>query len=199
MPKLDSTHTASRLQKRITQLEANEEVAAKDIKAVLDISQQHQLEQAWDAQRKIRKLVNTRDEAAKKLAGWKTKREVQIEVLKEALERAEGALVDDLEELMHKKEVRSSKIYMDNFFAALDKVKSTEQAKSEANAALTRSHLRRMDGAEFSVGSARDRSVREMEEALIAQIRKNMTPEQFEQQQMIDDLERNKRKNHEKR
>jgi hypothetical protein len=199
MPKLDSTHTASRLQKRITQLEANEEVAAKDIKAVLDISQQHQLEQAWDAQRKIRKLVNTRDEAAKKLAGWKTKREVQIEVLKEALERAEGALVDDLEELMHKKEVRSSKIYMDNFFAALDKVKSTEQAKSEANAALKRSHLRRMDGAEFSVGSARDRSVREMEEALIAQIRKNMTPEQFEQQQMIDDLERNKRKNHEKR
>jgi len=199
MPKLDSTHTASRLQKRITQLEANEEVAAKDIKAVLDISQQHQLEQAWDAQRKIRKLVNTRDEAAKKLAGWKTKREVQIEVLKEALERAEGALVDDLEELMHKKEVRSSKIYMDNFFAALDKGKSTEQAKSEANAALTRSHLRRMDGSDFSVGSARDKSVREIEEELIAQIRKNMTPEQFEQQQMIDDLERNKRKNHEKR
>ena len=124
MPKLDSTHTASRLQKRITQLEANEEVAAKDIKAVLDISQQHQLEQAWDAQKKIRKLVKTRDDEVKKLAGWKTKREVQIEVLKEALERAEGALVDDLEELMHKKEVRSSKIYMDSYFATLDKGKS---------------------------------------------------------------------------
>jgi len=199
MPKLDSTHTASRLQKRITQLEANEEVAAKDIKAVLDISQQHQLEQAWDAQKKIRKLVKTRDDEVKKLAGWKTKREVQIEVLKEALERAEGALVDDLEELMHKKEVRSSKIYMDNYFAALDKGKSTEQAKSEANAELTRSHLRRMDGADFSIASARDKSVREIEESLIAQIRKNMTPEQLEQQLMLDDIEQKKRENHEKR
>ena len=190
MPKLDSTHTASRLQKRITQLEANEEVAAKDIKAVLDISQQHQLEQAWDAQKKIRKLVKTRDDEVKKLAGWKTKREVQIEVLKEALEQAQGALVDDLEELMHKKEVRSSKIYMDSYFATLDKGKSKEQAKSEANAELTRSHLRRLDGADFSVGSARDRSVRNMEDGLRAQIKKNMTPEQLEQQHMLDDIER---------
>jgi len=52
MPKLNGLHILERLNQRLAQLEAGEEIAAKEIRSLLTAEQQQELEDAWTAQRR---------------------------------------------------------------------------------------------------------------------------------------------------
>jgi len=56
MPKLNTEQLMERLERRIHQLELGEEIAAKDIKALLSAEQQQQLVEALAAQVKLKKI-----------------------------------------------------------------------------------------------------------------------------------------------
>ena len=55
MPKLNTEQLMERLERRIHQLELGEEIAAKDIKALLSAEQQQQLVDALAAQVELKK------------------------------------------------------------------------------------------------------------------------------------------------
>jgi hypothetical protein len=94
MPKLDDTHLADRLRKRIAELEADKEVAAKDIQAVLTEAHLAAIDAAWAEQQLLRKAKRARTEQEQQELGWRTKRDIRIEVLRQALVEAENNLVD---------------------------------------------------------------------------------------------------------
>ena len=56
MPKLNTEQLMERLERRIHQLELGEEIAAKDVKALLSAEQQQQLVGALAAQVKLEKI-----------------------------------------------------------------------------------------------------------------------------------------------
>ena len=70
MPTLNGIHILSRLTERLEQLEAGEEIAAKEIRSLLTPEQQQELEDAWRQQQELRKGKRARTpEEAKALAG----------------------------------------------------------------------------------------------------------------------------------
>ena len=79
MPKLDLTHIAERLQERLADLKAGKEVAAREIRALLDDKQLAAMDVAWAEQQELRK-----ERRAKIALGWKTKREIHIEAYENA-------------------------------------------------------------------------------------------------------------------
>ena len=82
MPKLDGTHILERLKKRIEQLEAGDEIADKEIRSLLNDAQRADLDGAWAQQQQLRKNKRARTEQEQQALGWKSKRQVRIEVLK---------------------------------------------------------------------------------------------------------------------
>ena len=84
-----------RLERRIHQLELGEEIAAKDIKALLNVEQQRQLVDALAAQVKLKKNKRARTDAEKQALGWKSIREVRLDVLRSALNAANDDLLSD--------------------------------------------------------------------------------------------------------
>jgi len=91
MPKLDATHLFSRLVIRLEQLEAGEEIAAKELRSLLTTKQLKELDDAWKKQQELRKGKRARTPEEEKALGWKTKREVRIEVFKDAIAAADVA------------------------------------------------------------------------------------------------------------
>ena len=69
MPKLNTEQLMERIQKRIHQLELGEEVAAKDIKALLNAEQQQQLFDALAAQVELKKSKRVHTEEEKQALG----------------------------------------------------------------------------------------------------------------------------------
>jgi hypothetical protein len=132
MPKLDPTHIAERLQHRIKQLEAGEEVAVKEINSLLTVGQRKAFDDAWQAQSKLRKKKRARNEAEQKALGWKTKREVRLEVLRQALEEVSGNMLKSLRELQQKAEIRGARIFLDNYFNAMEQKKTEDEALTRA-------------------------------------------------------------------
>jgi hypothetical protein len=190
MPKLNTDVLIQRLQGRIAELEAGEEVANKHIRALLTDAQQQTLDDALAEQVELKKEKRARTEEEKKALGWKTIREVRLEVLKNALAEANAGLLADYKRRMKAADVRQGRIYFDAYGKARDEGKDVDAAKAWANNELTRAGLRRMDGMRVAHQSRRDREVNEMEDAIRARIKSEMTPEELEQQQMLEDLER---------
>ena len=62
MPKLNTEQLMERIQKRIHQLELGEEVAAKDIKALLNAEQQQQLKDALALTKRSKHWVGSQSE-----------------------------------------------------------------------------------------------------------------------------------------
>ena len=143
MPKLDATHLRGRIQRRLEQLEAGKRVAAKDIRAVLTAEQQIQLDSEWREQQLLRKQKRARTENEQVELGWKTKSEVMISVLKQALVVAEDGELEALEEKIKRKEVRQARIYFDALKEAEQKGKTGQAARDYADNALVRVGLRR--------------------------------------------------------
>ena len=190
MPKLNTEHLMERIQKRIHQFELREEVAAKDIKALLNAEQQQQLADALAAQVELKKIQRARTDAAKQALGWKSIREVRLDVLRAALTAANDGLLADYERRLNEKEVRQANIYLREYSDARKADKSVFAAQGAANNALTRAALPRVDGLDANSMSKRDREVFAVEAQLKEHIRSQMTAEELEQLDMLEGVER---------
>jgi hypothetical protein len=146
MPKLDGTHILERLTKRIEQLEAGDEIADKEIRSLLNDAQRAELDSAWEQQQQLRKNKRARTEQEQQALGWKSKRQVRIEVLKAALKTAWDGIEAEFDRLKDQAEIRGAKIYFDTLNQALKDGKDKQVAENLANNAMTRAGLRRMDG-----------------------------------------------------
>jgi hypothetical protein len=189
MPKLDQTHTAGRLQRRLEELEQGVELAAKDFRAVLSDAQFQAYEQAWAEQQELRKKKRARSKEEEQELGWKSKREVRIEILKQALADARANELTALEHKMYQQEVRQARLFLDAFFGARDQGKEFWSAWSWANNELTRAGLARVDGRTVRHLSKRDREVFEQEQYLLARIRSNLSDEELEQIALAEGLD----------
>ena len=189
MPKLDDTHTISRIQKRLDELEQDIEVSAKDFRAVLTQKQHDAYERAWEEQQELRKKKRARTKEEERELGWKSKRELRIEALKAA--KAEAW--DDAEAAWGKKlfdaEVRQGRIYFDALNEAEKEGKDARSARLFANNELTRAGLRRLDGQVVHSMSPRDKEIRQMEDLIIARIRNKMSDEELEQIALSEGIE----------
>ncbi len=199
MPKVNDIQLAERIRKRIAELDAGEEVAAKDIQAVLTDEQQAAIDTAWAEQQQLRKGKRARTEQEQQELGWRTKRDIRLEVLRQALEQAENGTFLAFEKLIDKTEKQRNKIYLDAYFEKIKQGKSRAQASSWANNELTRAGLNRLDGARVNSASKRDREVRELDEILKAEIKKNMTKQELEQQEILREHEASLKRKKKKR
>ena len=190
MPKLNTEQLMERIQKRIHQLELGEEIAAKDIKALLNAEQQQQLADALAAQVELKKIQRARTDEEKQALGWKSIREVRLDVLRAALNAANDGLLADYERRLKEKEVRQANIYLSEYFAARADGKEQYAAQGAANNALTRAALPRVDGQDVNSMSKRDREVFAVEAQLKERIRSQMTAEELEQLDMLEGMER---------
>jgi predicted RNA binding protein with dsRBD fold (UPF0201 family) len=111
MPKLSPIQKLGRIQEVIEQLERGEEVEAKKNKALLD---EKHLKALYDARakqkalRKKHKAPKTEEEARR--IGWKTQREVRIEIYKQAAAAGGANVVDDLKKEQEDTEIRAARI-----------------------------------------------------------------------------------------
>jgi hypothetical protein len=190
MPKLNTEQLMERIQNRIHQLELGEEVAAKDIKALLNAEQQQQLKDALAAQVELKKIQRARTDEEKQALGWKSIREVRLDVLRAALNAANDGMLEDYERRLKEKEVRQANIYLGEYFAARADGKEQYAAQGAANNALTRAALPRIDGQGVRSMSKRDIEVFAVEAQLKERIRSQMTAEELEQLDMRDGVER---------
>lgn len=118
--------------------------------------------------------------------GWKSKRQVQIDVYRQAVREANKSSLAEFELEMQRVESRRSKIYLDNLFAA----KSTDMnASANANNALTRAGLRRYDGQLVATTNKRDQAVWAMEAELQAKTEAELTENEREQRDIWDEHE----------
>jgi len=170
MPKLNNLQLAERIRQRIAQIEADEELAAKDVRALLTDAQYGQLESAWQHQQQLRKGKRATTEAQQKALGWKSKRELRAEAFKQAVAELEQNTLATLKDLQLNSEVRRSRIYLDTYFSERGSDATKHQAESRANNALTRAGLARLDGEDANRASKRDKEIWAMEEQLKKQL-----------------------------
>lgn len=189
MPKLDDIYIAERISKRIAELEAGDEVPAKDIKAVLTEAQQAAIDTAWAEQQLLRKGKRARTEQEQQELGWRTKRDIRLEVLRQALVEAKNNLPAAFQRLLKRTEGRAGRTYFDAYYEKIDEGKPHSQAANWANNELTRAGFKRFDGVKVKSVSKRDKKVRELDEILKAEIKKNMTKQELEQQEILEEHE----------
>jgi hypothetical protein len=187
MPKLNATHLPERLKEAIEQLEGGEEVEAKKNKTLLTVEQQQALEDAWNEQQELRKNHKPpKTEEEKKKIGWKDKREVRIEIYKQAYKQTQANLVDDIKELQRQREAKANRVFMDAWSEALAEGKDKWSATSAGNIAVTR--------AGFSPANSRvnkrDKEVFELEEQLRKQFEAEVTDEEREQLELLKEHEK---------
>ena len=178
MPKLNVTHLVGRIQERIEQMERGDTLEARDINALLTKEQQQKLKDAWTVQqalRKIHKPPKSNEEALK--IGWKTIREVRLEIYNQALQEAQDGVGDGIEKLLHQSEVKASRVFLDAYFNAKDGANKW----SAGNIALRRNGFNRIDGQSYSYSNKRDREVNEMEDSLRERMEGNLSAEEKEQ------------------
>jgi hypothetical protein len=187
MPKLDADQILDRLEEKLRRVEAGEELPNKDVRALLTPEQLQKLDQAQAHQDQLRKTNRPRTEQEKTELGWKTKRQVRIDVYKEAIKEADKNLLVEMQKQLHQAEIKQARIYLDNYFAARKAGKEKYQAENEANSALTRAHLRRIDSGDYSMKVPRDIEVKDGEEKLRAYLRTQMTKEELEQLELLEE------------
>ena len=178
MPKLNVTHLVGRIQERIEQLERGDALEARDINALLTKEQQQKLKDAWTVQqalRKIHKPPKSNEEAQK--IGWKTIREVRLEIYRQALQEAQDGVGDGIEKLLQQSEVKASRVFLDAYFNA----KEGTNKWSAGNIALRRNGFSRIDGQSYSYSNKRDREVNEMEDSLREKMEDDLSADEKEQ------------------
>ena len=192
MPKLDGTHILERLTKRIEQLEAGDEIADKEIRSLLNDAQRAALDSAWEQQQQLRKNKRARTEQEQQELGWKSKRQVRIEVLKTALTTAWDGIEAEFERLKEQAEIRGAKIYFDTLNKALKDGKDKSVATNLANNAMTRAGLRRMDGQAIGLQglTKRDREIRVMEDEIQQKAESEMDDYEREQLELLREHEK---------
>lgn len=190
MPKLDALQTADRLRKQLAKLVGGEEVAIRDLRALLTTQQAAAMDAAWQQQQALRKQKRARTEEEQRALGWKTKREIQIEAVTLALCEYDENVLEELEKQLKSKEVRRADIFLREFFSTRKEGKEFWSAWSWANNELVRAGLTRIDGQVTQHLSERDKQVREMEKQIQARIRSEMTQEEREQDELLREWEK---------
>lgn len=161
MPKLSNSLLVDRLRKRIADLENGVALEARDINVLLNEEQKRALVEAWDWQRELRKKHKpTISDEEKQEVGWKTIREVRLEILHLALEEASESELDGLRKELKKREVRKAKVELEAIFRAK---KEGKDPLSAARIAAARAGFR-----VIVERNNRDEEVRAMEEKILA-------------------------------
>ena len=169
MPKLTDAHIYEKLREQLADLKAGKEVEARKMKTILSDAQLKAIDDKWDKQQKLRAKVKARTKQQQIDAGYKSKREVQIEVYEKAVKDQNPLTI--LQKEMHKAEVRRAKIFMDSYGNAREYGKEKHQAENIANNDLTRAGLERYDRQKMIQGlNKRDREVFKLEEQLKKQL-----------------------------
>jgi hypothetical protein len=164
MPKVDELQKYEKLQEQLADLKEGKEVATRKMNVVLDEKQLKAIDDAWAEQQQLRKTTKARTKQQQIDAGYKSKRDVQIEVYEQAIKDM------DITAILRKKlddlELRRTKIYLDSYFNATRDDKTRHQAESIANNDLKRAGMRRYDGVDNAYNSKRDKEIAEGEAAL---------------------------------
>ncbi len=191
MPKLNQTHLPERLKETIKDLEAGVEVEAKKNKTLLNAKQQKELDDAWTKQQALRKQHKPpKTEAEKKKIGWKDKREVRIDIYKQALADLEEDIFDIHLKQLAKEEAKATKAYLKGYFGATERQDKDSAGKIE----VQRAGFKVLNGRSMS---KRDLEVRRIEEELLKRFEAEMTDEEREQRELLketDEAERKARK-----
>ena len=145
------------------------------------------------AQVALKKNKRARTDEERQALGWKSIREVRLDVLRFALKAANDDLLSDYQRRLREKEVRQANIYLREYSDARKAGKSVFAAQGAANNALTRAALPRVDGHVVRSVSKRDKEVFEMEEELKRRIRSEMTAEEIEQLDMLEGVKRHEK------
>lgn len=175
MPKLTDQDRQIRIDKRIAELEAGEEVHPRDIKNLLTPTQRLELDAAWANQKVLRSKKRARTPEEQEALGWKSKRQVHLEILKKAIKEIEDGLLDIHERSISKIEIRRTKTFMDAFFKAVDEDKNPYSA---ANNALVRSGLKPFNRVVASNQTTRNKQAQEIEEQLLEMLKNKADDEQ---------------------
>lgn len=145
---------------------------------------------ALAAQVELKENKRARTDAEKQAWGWKSIREVRLDVLRAALNAANDGLLEDYERRLKEKKVRQANIYLREYSDARKADKSVFAAQGAANNALTRAALPRIDEQDVNSMSKRDGEVFAVEAQLKERIRSQMTAEELEQLDMLEGMER---------
>lgn len=187
MPKLNGTHLPERIASRLADLKAGKTVASKDIKALLSDEQIAVLDAACAVQTTLRKDKRVRSKEQKERLGWKSIREIHIEIYEQALIEAQKGMLDALHKLDRDNYIRQGKIYFESYGKAIDNAKLQQFAKNFANNNLTRAGLPRMDDETFGPQTKRDKKILKIEDELKEFFRSQMTPEELVQLELVEE------------
>ena len=192
MPKLDGTQIAERLQARLEELRRGEDVAARDLRALLTAKQEAAMDAAWAEQQELRKQKRARTKEEEAALGWKTKRDIHIAALESALRVAQDAEVAAWEKRGYDAEVRQGRVFFDELSKQLDAGEDMQTAKTRANNALTRAGLRRLDGQQVGLQglTQRDREIRAMEDAILQKAESELDDYEREQLELLREHEK---------
>lgn len=192
MPKLDGTQIAERLQVRLEELRRGEDVAARDLRALLTTEQEAAMDTAWAEQQELRKQKRARTKEEEAALGWKTKRDIHIATLESALREAQDAEVAAWEKRGYDAEVRQGRVFFDELGKQLDAGEDMQTAKTRANNALTRAGLRRLDGQQVGLQglTQRDRAIRAMEDAILQKAESELDDYEREQLELLREHEK---------
>ncbi len=188
MPKLNDTHLPERIKEAIKQLEAGVEVEAKKNKTLLNAQQQKALEDAWLIQQALREQHKPpKTEEEKKKIGWKDKREVRIDIYKQALADLEENIFDIHLKQLDKEQAKATKAYLKGYFGATERQDKDSAGKIE----VQRAGFKVSNGRSMS---KRDLEVRRIEEELLKRFEAEMTDEEREQRDLLKETEEAERK-----
>ncbi len=188
MPKLNDTHLPERLKEAIKQLEEGKEVEAKKNKTLLNANQQKELDDARTKQQALRKQHKPpKTEAEKKKIGWKDKREVRIDIYKQALADLEENVFDIHLKQLDKEQAKATKAYLKGYFGATERQDKDSAGKIE----VQRAGFKVSNGRSMS---KRDLEVRRIEEELLKRFEAEMTDEEREQRDLLKETEEAERK-----
>ena len=164
MPKLTDAQRYEKLREQLADLKAGKEVVRRKMEVVLSPAQLKAIDDQWAEQQKLRAKVKARTKEQQQAAGYKSKRDIQIEVYEDACNALNPFTI--LQKEMKDAEIRRAKIYMKSYTTARKEGKEIYQSESIANNDLTRAGLERYDGASNRHVSKRDREIAEGEAAL---------------------------------
>jgi hypothetical protein len=201
MPKLDGTHIAARLQARLDEMQRGEEIAARDLRALLTNEQEAAMDAAWAEQQALRKQKRARTKEEETALGWKTKRDIHIAALESALHDAQESEVAAWEKRVEDSNIRQGRVYFDEVKRQMDKGVDEATAKVRANNELTRAGLRRLDGGMIGTQGLRprDREIRAMEDAILQRAESEINDDEREQLELLREHEKAVLENRKKR
>jgi len=134
----------------------------------------------------LRQSKRARTKEEEQALGWRSKREIQIEVLEQVVRQADDQMLEVLDELQEKTEIRQARIFLESYSKARAAGKSEAVARTLANNDLTRAGLRRADGKVVGHYNQRDRAVWELENKLRERQKAEMSAEELEQIELLE-------------